>query len=53
VLVGPPLVGLLLELTDSYRMAWLALATVALVVAVTLPRLSPRVQREPVVERAA
>lgn len=53
VLVGPPLVGLLLELTDSYRMAWLALATVALVVAVTLPRLSPLVQREPAVERAA
>lgn len=53
VLVGPPLFGLALHATDSYRLAWLALAAVALIVAVTLPRLQPLVQREPVTERAA
>ena len=52
VLVGPPLFGLLLDLTDSYRLAWLALAVTALAVAATLPRLSPLVQRD-VTERAA
>jgi MFS family permease len=53
VLVGPLLFGLLLHVTDSYRVAWLALGAVALVVAVTLPRLQPLVQREPLTERAA
>jgi MFS family permease len=53
VLIGPPLFGLLLHATDSYRVAWLALAAVAVIVAVTLPRLRPLVQREPVNQRAA
>ncbi len=53
VLIGPPLFGLVLHATDSYRAAWLVLAAVAVVVAVTLPRLQPLVQREPVTERAA
>ena len=53
VLIGPPLFGLLLHTTDSYRVAWLALAAVAVIVAVTLPRLRPLVQREPVNQRAA
>jgi sugar phosphate permease len=53
VLIGPPLFGLVLHATDSYRVAWLALAAAALVVALTLPRLQPLVQREPVTERAA
>jgi MFS family permease len=46
VLVGPPVFGVLLEATGSYRWPWLTLAAVALVVAATLPRLSPLVQRE-------
>jgi nitrate/nitrite transporter NarK len=46
VLVGPPVFGVLLESTGSYRWPWLTLAAVALVVAATLPRLSPLVQRE-------
>lgn len=53
VLVGPPLFGLVLQATDSYRVAWLALAVAALAVAIALPRLQPLVQREPVTERAA
>jgi len=53
VLIGPPLFGIVLHVTDSYRVAWLVLAVAALVVAVTLPRLQPLVQREPVTERAA
>jgi sugar phosphate permease len=53
VLIGPPLFGLVLHATDSYRVAWLVLAAAALVVAVTLPRLQPLVQREPLTERAA
>jgi MFS family permease len=53
VLVGPPVFGLLLEAADSYRLAWLMLAAIALVVAATLPRLRPLVQREPASERAA
>jgi MFS family permease len=52
ILVGPPLFGVLLDVTDSYRLAWLALAATALVVAATLPRLQPLVQRD-VAERAA
>lgn len=53
VLIGPPLFGIVLHATDSYRVAWLVLAVAALVVAVTLPRLHPLVQREPVTERVA
>jgi ACS family hexuronate transporter-like MFS transporter len=53
ILVGPPLFGLLLHVTDSYRTAWLALAAAAFAVAVTLPRLQPLVQRDPVFQRAA
>jgi sugar phosphate permease len=53
VLVGPPLFGLLLHATDSYRAAWLALAVAATAVALTLPRLQPLVQRDPVAQRAA
>jgi MFS family permease len=53
ILVGPPLFGLLVHATDSYRPAWLALSATALVVAATLPRLRPLVQRDPMAERAA
>jgi len=53
ILIGPPLFGLLLDVTDSYGLAWLALAAVASAVAVTLPRLQPLVQRDPVTQRAA
>jgi sugar phosphate permease len=53
ILIGPPLFGLLLDVTDSYRLAWLALAATASVVAVTLPRLQPLVQRDSVTQRAA
>jgi MFS transporter, ACS family, aldohexuronate transporter len=45
VLMGPPLFGALVELTDSYRMAWLALTALTLVVAAVLPRLRPLVAR--------
>ena len=45
VLVGPPLFGVLLELTQSYRAPWLALAVIAFVVALTLPRPRPLVER--------
>jgi MFS transporter, ACS family, aldohexuronate transporter len=44
-LIGPPMFGLLLEATGSYAAPWLALTAVALTVVVTLPRLSPLVQR--------
>jgi MFS transporter, ACS family, aldohexuronate transporter len=47
VLVGPPLFGALVELTDSYRPAWLVLAGLALMVAGVLPCLRPLVQRGP------
>ena len=53
ILIGPPLFGLLIDVTDSYRSAWLALAATALVVAATLPRLQPLVQRDPLSQRAA
>jgi sugar phosphate permease len=45
VLVGPPVFGVLLELTQSYRAPWLALAVIALAVALTLPRPRPLVER--------
>jgi ACS family hexuronate transporter-like MFS transporter len=47
VLVGPPLFGLLLGSTGSYAWPWLTLSVIATLVAITLPRLSPLVQREP------
>ncbi|HEX3178242.1 MAG TPA: MFS transporter [Methylomirabilota bacterium] len=47
VLVGPPIFGVLLQSTGTYAYPWLALSTVTLVVAATLPRLKPLVQREP------
>ena len=53
ILIGPPLFGLLVDLTDSYRLAWLALAAAAVTVAVTLPRLQPLVHRDPAAQRAA
>jgi len=45
VLVGPPLFGALVEATDSYRLGWLGLSVLALLVATVLPRLQPLVQR--------
>jgi len=45
VLVGPPLFGWVLALTDSYRLPWLILTAVALTVAAVLPRLRPLVDR--------
>ena len=47
VLIGPPVFGLLLQATGSYTWPWLALATVAVLVAATLPQLKPLVQRDP------
>jgi len=45
VLVGPPLFGWMLALTDSYRLPWLMLAAIALAVTAVLPRLRPLVDR--------
>ncbi len=45
VLVGPPLFGLVVEATDSYRIGWFGLSVLAVVVAAILPRLRPLVQR--------
>jgi MFS family permease len=47
VLVGPPVFGVLVQWTGSYAWPWLTLAAVALLVAGTLPRLKPLVDREP------
>ena len=44
-LIGPPVFGLVLEATGGYATSWLILTTIAVAVAVTLPRLSPLVQR--------
>src|SRR5437879_1743303 len=44
-LIGPPIFGLVLEATGDYTVPWLILAMVALAVVITLPRLSPLVQR--------
>src|SRR5437879_2061726 len=44
-LIGPPIFGLVLEATGSYAAPWLILTAVALAVVLTLPRLSPLVQR--------
>ena len=46
VLVGPPMFGLLLGSTGSYAWPWLTLSVIATLVAITLPRLRPLVQRE-------
>jgi predicted MFS family arabinose efflux permease len=48
VLVGPPVFGVLVDRTGSYAAPWLALSSVALLVAIALPRPAPLVQREPV-----
>ncbi len=45
VLVGPPLFGLLLEATGSYRWPWLALALTVFGAAVALARIPPLVER--------
>lgn len=45
VLVGPPIFGVLLEVTGSYRLPWLVLSAYALSAAVALSRLRPLVQR--------
>ena len=45
VLVGPPLFGLLLQATGSYRWPWLLLAATSVTVAVLLHRLPPLVKR--------
>jgi MFS transporter, ACS family, hexuronate transporter len=44
-LIGPPIFGLALEATGGYALPWLILTATALAVVVTLPRLSPLVQR--------
>jgi len=45
VLVGPPVFGLLLEATGSYRWPWLLLTIIGLSSAVALHRIPPLVQR--------
>lgn len=45
VLVGPPIFGLALEATGSYRLSWLLLSAYALLAAAALSRLRPLVQR--------
>lgn len=45
VLVGPPIFGVALEATGSYRVPWLVLSACALLVAGALSRLRPLVQR--------
>ena len=45
VLLGPPIFGVVVDATDSYRVAWLGLVVLSLAVAVVLPRLQPLVQR--------
>ena len=44
-LIGPPIFGVMLEATGDYTLPWLILTAIAVAVAVTLPRLSPLVQR--------
>ncbi len=44
-LIGPPIFGLVLEATGGYTASWLILTAVGLAVVLTLPRLSPLVQR--------
>jgi MFS transporter, ACS family, aldohexuronate transporter len=44
-LIGPPIFGVLLEVTGAYTLPWLVLTAVAGAVVITLPRLAPLVQR--------
>jgi len=44
-LIGPLIFGVVLEATGGYTLPWLILTATALAVVVTLPRLSPLVQR--------
>ena len=44
-LIGPPIFGVILEMTGSYTLPWLILTAIAGAVVVTLPRLAPLVQR--------
>jgi MFS transporter, ACS family, aldohexuronate transporter len=46
VLLGPPLFGLLLQATGSYRLPWLALALLAFGAAAALASIPPLVKRE-------
>jgi len=46
VLVGPPLFGVIVQMTDSYVAPWLVLAGIGLVVAAVLPWPSPLVDRD-------
>jgi len=45
VLVGPPIFGLVLDATGSYRLPWLILSAEAVLVAVALASLKPLVRR--------
>ena len=45
VLIGPPLYGLLLEASGTYRVPWLCLATTSAAAAVALARIPPLVNR--------
>ncbi|OGK85541.1 MAG: hypothetical protein A2X50_07975 [Candidatus Rokubacteria bacterium GWF2_70_14] len=46
VLVGPPLFGLLLQATGSYRWPWLALALTVFAAGWALSRIPPLVKRD-------
>lgn len=46
VLVGPPLFGLVLDITDAYRLPWLGVAVVSTAAAVAVHRLRPLVRRD-------
>lgn len=46
VLLGPPLFGLLLQATGSYRWPWLGLALTAFGAAYALSRIPPLVKRD-------
>ena len=45
VLVGPPIFGLVLDATGSYRLPWLILGAAALLAAIALSQLQPLVRR--------
>src|SRR5262249_60772364 len=44
-LIGPPVFGVLLDVTGAYSLPWLVLTAVVRAVVITLPRLAPLVQR--------
>jgi predicted MFS family arabinose efflux permease len=46
VLVGPPVFGAILQASGGWHTPWLALAVIAVIVAVVLPRPRPLVQRD-------